>query len=87
MFYVVCCITDRFEKNQKGIADFDRAVRNMRIKDDAKSANLVEKFEKAKRVIVCELISSSSVTSRADSQRMVRQLQDDLEKVVWCGVM
>lgn len=59
----------------------------MRSKDDAKSASLVEKFEKTKRVIVSELISSSSVTSRADSQRMVRQLQDDLEKVAWRGVV
>lgn len=87
MFHVVCCISNRFEKNQKGVADFDRAVKNMRSKDDAKSASLVEKFEKAKRVIVSELISSSSVTSRADSQRMVRQLQDDLETVAWRGVM
>ena len=62
MFHVVCYTSNRFEKNQKGVTDFDRAVRNMRSKDDAKSANLVEKFEKAKRVIVGELISSSSVT-------------------------
>ena len=75
------CI-QRFEKNQKGIADFDRAVKKMRSKDDASSTALVEKFEKAKRLIVRELTSSSSVTTRADSQRMVRRLQEDLEKVL-----
>lgn len=83
----IYCI-QRFEKNQKDIADFDRALRNMRSKDDAKSASLVEKFEKAKRLIVRELTnssassSSSAVASRADGQRMVRQLQEELEKVI-----
>jgi mannitol-specific phosphotransferase system IIBC component len=77
----------RFEKNQKDIADFDRAVKNMRTKDDAKSTSLVEKFEKAKRLIVRELTgssvsSSSSGSSRAEGQRMVRQLQEELEKVI-----
>lgn len=78
----------RFEKNQKDIADFDRAVKNMRSKDDAMSTSLVEKFEKAKRLIVRELTSSSasssssSGSSRADGQRMVRQLQEELEKVI-----
>jgi hypothetical protein len=81
------CIS-RFEKNQKDIADFDRAVRNMRSKDDAKSTSLVEQFEKAKRLIVRELTrssagaNSSSVASRADGQRTVRQLQEELEKVM-----
>jgi hypothetical protein len=81
------CIS-RFEKNQKDIADFDRAVKNMRTKDDAKSTSLVEKFEKAKRLTVRELTSSSvsssssSASSRADGQRMVRQLQEELEKVI-----
>ena len=81
------CIS-RFERNQKDIADFDRAVRNMRSKDDAKSTSLVEKFEKAKRLTVRELSStgasssSSSGSSRADGQRMVRQLQEELEKVI-----
>ena len=75
-------------KNQKDIADFDRAVKNMRTKDDAKSTSLVEKFEKAKRLIVRELTStsvissSSAVSSRADGQRMVKQLQEELEKVI-----
>lgn len=60
----------------------------MRTKDDAKSTSLVEKFEKAKRLIVRELTStsvissSSAVSSRADGQRMVKQLQEELEKVI-----
>ena len=67
--------------NKKDIADFDRAVRNMRSKDDAKSTSLVEEFEKAKRLTVRELTGTTLVATRVDSQRMVRQLQDDLEKV------
>jgi hypothetical protein len=60
----------------------------MRTMDDVKSTSLVEKFEKAKRLIVRELTSSSvsssssSGSSRADGQRMVRQLQEELEKVI-----
>jgi hypothetical protein len=64
--------------------DFERTIKKLRMGDDLESSSLIEQFDKAKKIIVSELTSATSTVSVNEGQKMVRKLQEDLEKVGFC---
>ena len=68
------------------MTDFERTIKKLRIGDDLESSSLIEQFDKAKKIIVCELTSATSTISAYEGQKMVRKLQEELEKVNPCEV-
>lgn len=67
--------------------DFERTIKKLRMGDDLESSSLIEQFDKAKKIIVSELTSAASTVSVNEGQKMVRKLQEDLEKVAYFTLM
>lgn len=67
--------------------DFERTIKKLRMGDDLESSSLIEQFDKAKKIIVSELTSATSTVSVNEGQKMVRKLQEDLEKVTYFTLM
>jgi hypothetical protein len=77
MFYSI-----RYARKQKDVADFERTIKKLRTAQDLESTFLIETFDKAKKAIIHEVTSATSTLSVHESQKMVRKLQEELEKVI-----
>lgn len=72
---------EKFESRRKVIHDFERAVKNVRQHDDYESTQLIEGFNKSKKMVSDQITSTYSVLSSADSAKLVKGLQEELDKV------
>lgn len=70
----------RYGRKQKDIADFEKAIKKLRIGDDLESSTMIEEFYKSKKIVVSELTGGNSQKIN-DSQKMVKKLQEELDKV------
>jgi hypothetical protein len=73
----------RYGRKQKDIADFEKAIKKLRIGDDFESSSMIEEFYKSKKIVVSELTGGNSQKLN-DSQKMVKKLQEELDKVYIC---
>lgn len=72
---------EKFEKKRKEINDFNRAVKNVRTKDDLESTQLIEGFNKSKKLFADQITANPTDFSSAEIQKIVKSLQDELDKV------
>jgi len=72
---------ERFEKKKKEVSDFDRAVKDVRAVDDLDSTQLIDGFNKSKKVCSDKITHPSSTISQAECIKMVKVLQDELDQV------
>ncbi|RYH07277.1 hypothetical protein EON65_41920 [archaeon] len=71
---------EKYEKRKKEVYDFERAVKGVRSHDDYESTQLIDGFNKSKKMVSDQITSSYSV-SHAESVRLVKGLQEELDKV------
>lgn len=74
---------DKFGEKKKEIVDFEGAVGGIRSRDDGESNLLIESFIQSKKLIAAQLTSANSHISTAECHRMVKKLQEELDKVAW----
>lgn len=72
---------EKHEKKKAEIADFDRAVKDVRLKDDMESTKLIEVFNKSKKTVADKITHPHAALTQADCMRMVKGLQDELDEV------
>lgn len=72
---------EKFAEKRKEINDFERAVTSIRSRDDAESTQLIDAFVHSKRAVVVAVTDSLNPVSQGERQKMVKRLQDELEKV------
>jgi Leucine-rich repeat (LRR) protein len=72
---------EKYEKKKAEIADFDRAVKDVRQKDDLESTQRIDVFNKAKKSAADRITHPNATLTQADSMRMVKTLQDELDEV------
>lgn len=71
---------EKFEKRKKEVHDFERAVKGVRSHDDYESTQLIDGFNKSKKMVSDQITGSYSV-SHAESVKLVKGLQEELDKV------
>jgi hypothetical protein len=72
---------EKYEKKKAEIADFDRAVKDVRQKDDLESTQRIDVFNKAKKSAADRITHPNATLTQADCVRMVKALQDELDEV------
>lgn len=72
---------ERHLKRQKEIDDFDKSITKMRTADETDSGMLIDGYNKSKRIVADQITSPFSTLTSADCQRMVKSLQEELERV------
>lgn len=72
---------EKFGEKKKEINDFDRAVNTIRARDDAESTQLIDAFIHSKRQVVVLVTDTLNPVSQSERHRLVKKLQDELEKV------
>jgi hypothetical protein len=70
---------EKFEKRKKEIGDFEKAIKSIRQHDEYDSTSLINQFNHSKKT-QAEIITTHHV-SRMESQRIVKTLQEELDKV------
>jgi hypothetical protein len=73
---------EKYEKRKKEIFDFERAVKTVRNRDDYESTQLIEGFNKSKKMVSDQITGNFSVLSHSETVKLVKGLQEELEKVV-----
>jgi hypothetical protein len=64
------------------IQEFEKAVGTIRFKDDAESTHLIDSFIHSKRQVVILVTDMVNPVSQTERHRLVKKLQDELEKVI-----
>lgn len=72
---------ERHDKKKKDISDFDRAVKEVRTRDDADSTHLIDGFNKSKKMYADQLTNPTANFSQSDVQKIVKILHDELDQV------
>jgi hypothetical protein len=72
---------EKFEKRKKEINDFEKAVRTVRQHDDYQSTQMIEGFNKSKKMVADQITTANHGIHRTECQRMVKSLQEELDKV------
>ena len=80
---------EMYNKKKKEVSDFDRAVKQVRTKDDGESTMLIENYLKSKKVALAPIQQISAqnqddhtnLDNKQERQRIVKKLQDELDKV------
>jgi len=72
---------EKYAEKRKEINDFERSVTGIRSRDDAESMQLIDAFVHSKRAVVVAVTDSLNPVSQSERQKMVKRLQDELEKV------
>lgn len=72
---------EKYEKKKSEIADFDRAVKAVRLRDDLDSTQLIDGFNKSRKAYSDKITSPNSTLSQADCIKLVKTLQDELDQV------
>jgi hypothetical protein len=72
---------EKFEKRKKEITDFEKAVKNVRNHDDYQSTQMIEGFNKSKKIVADRITAANNGLNRTECQRLVKGLQEELDKV------
>lgn len=72
---------EKYDKRKKEIYDFERAVKNVRAHDDYESTQLIDGFNKSKKMVADQITSALTILSHAESVRLVKGLGEELDKV------
>lgn len=72
---------EKYEKRKKEVNDFERAVKKVRDHDDYESTQMIDGFNKSKKMVSDQITSAYSGISHLECQRMVKGLQEELDKV------
>lgn len=72
---------DKYEKKKQEISDFNKAIKNVRTRDDLDSTKLIENFLKSKKIEAEKITNINSILSPHDCQKLVKKLQDELDQV------
>lgn len=72
---------DRDVKRTKEVDAFDKAISTMRAKDEQDSGMLIDGYSKSKKIVADQITSPYSTLTAVDCQRLVKNLQDELERV------
>jgi hypothetical protein len=79
---------EKYGEKKGEINDFERAVNTIRGKDDSESTQLIDSFIHSKRAVVALVTDMLNPISQSERHRLVRKLQDELEKVpVVCSLL
>eukprot|EP01041_Mallomonas_annulata_P007933 gene7933-16247_t len=81
---------ETYAKKKKEISDFERAVKQIRTKDDSESTHLIETFNKSKKTALATLMLQQNQAAQSyeqengqllEKQRVVKKLQEELDKI------
>jgi hypothetical protein len=72
---------EKYEKRRKEVQDFEKSVKTIRTNDDYDSTQLIDGYNKSKKMISDQITNSYSNISHAESQKLVKNLQEELDKV------
>ena len=72
---------EKFEKRKKEIFEFEKSVKAIRANDDLDSTQLIDGYNRSKKMISDQITNSFSTVSHSETQRMVKSLQEELDKV------
>lgn len=72
---------EKYEKKVKEISEFDKAVLELRTLSETDSAQLIESFNKSKKVVVALLTAATSIHTHSERVQMIGNLQKELDKV------
>ena len=72
---------EKYALKKKEMDNFDESIKRMRTKDDSASTQLIDGFNKSTKSVVVSITSQHSNVSRAECQRLVKGLMDELDKV------
>ncbi len=72
---------EKYKKKCKETTDFEKAVKNVRARDDLDSTQLIEGFNRSKKNVSDQITSATAGLPHAECQKMVKSLQDELDKV------
>lgn len=73
---------EKYEKRRKEVQDFEKSIKTIRTNDDYDSTQLIDGYNKSKKMISDQITNSYSNISHAESQRLVKSLQEELDKVI-----
>lgn len=71
---------EKFEKRKREISDFEKAIKNIRQHDEYDCTSIINQFNHSKKT-QAEVITTHHVL-KLESQRIVKVLQDELDKVI-----
>lgn len=72
---------EKYDKRRKEIFDFERAVKGVRSHDDFESTQLIDGFNKSKKMVSDQITGNFSMLSHGESVKLVKGLQEELDKV------
>jgi hypothetical protein len=72
---------EKYEKRRKEVQDFEKSVKTIRTNDDYDSTQLIDGYNKSKKMISDQITNSYSNISHTESQKLVKSLQEELDKV------
>eukprot|EP01038_Epipyxis_sp_PR26KG_P009955 gene9955-13388_t len=72
---------ERHDRKRKEISEFEKAVKNVRSRDDLDSTQMIEGLNKSIKLAAEPITAANSTLSSSDCQRMVKALQEELDKV------
>lgn len=72
---------ERFEKKRKEISEFEKAVKGVRSRDELDSTQLIDGFNKSQKLTAERITSYTNGLNHSDRQKMVKNLQDELDRV------
>jgi hypothetical protein len=78
----IAAALEKFGEKKKEIQEFEKAVGTIRFKDDAESTHLIDSFIHSKRQVVILVTDMVNPVSQTERHRLVKKLQDELEKVI-----
>lgn len=72
---------DRYAKKLTEVHEFEKAVKEVRSKDEHESVQLISSYKESQKATASYITENSEAMSHYECQRRVRELQEELEKV------
>lgn len=72
---------EKYDKRKKEIIEFEKSIKTIRTNDDYDSTQLIDNYNRSKKMISDQITNSYNNISRHEAQRMVKHLQEELDKV------
>lgn len=72
---------EKYASKRREVDSFEESIKKMRAKDDAASTQLIAAFNKSNKAVVVSITAQHANVSRAECQRLVKGLIDELDKV------
>jgi len=72
---------EKYDKRKKEIIEFEKSIKTIRTNDDYDSTQLIDNYNRSKKMISDQITNSYNNISRHEAQRMVKHLQEELDKI------